>query len=90
MFKASAIGARQLVVHEPAEITVSVPSRMSWLVLKTTVLTSDPPGAVITTFLAPLACKCFSAASLVAKKPVASRTISTPSAAQSMFAGSAS
>ena len=26
MFKVSAIGARQLVVHEPAEITVSVPS----------------------------------------------------------------
>ena len=58
--------------------------------LNTTVLTSDPPGAVITTFLAPPACKCFSAAALVAKKPVASRTISTPSLAQSICSGSRS
>ncbi len=59
-----AIGAKQFVVHEAPEITVSVPSRISWLVLNTTVLTSDP-GAVINNFLAPPACKCsFSAAAL--------------------------
>ena len=41
-------------------------------------------------FLAPPACKVFSAAAFLAKKPVASRTISTPSLAQSICSGSRS
>ena len=45
-----AIGAKQFVVHEAPEITVSSPVKMSWFTLYTTVGTSLPPGAEITTF----------------------------------------
>ena len=51
---------------------------MSWFTLYTTVGTSLPPGAEITTFLAP-PFKCNSALALEVKKPVHSKTISTPS-----------
>ena len=53
MFNASAIGAKQFVVQEAAEITVSLAFKMSWLTLNTTVGRSLPAGAEITTFLAP-------------------------------------
>ena len=51
---------------------------MLWFTLYTTVGTSLPPGAEITTRLAP-PFKCNSAFSLEVKKPVHSKTISTPS-----------
>ena len=53
LFKASAIGARQLVVQEAAEIMVSSAFNVSWLVLKTIVGRSFPAGAEITTLRAP-------------------------------------
>ncbi|MNJ03133.1 hypothetical protein D3C73_1633380 [compost metagenome] len=52
-FRTFAIGARQFVVQDAPEITVSEPSRMSWLTLYTTVFMSPVAGAEITTFLAP-------------------------------------
>ena len=52
-FNAAAIGAKQFVVQEAAEITVSAAVKVLWLVLKTTVGRSLPAGAEITTFLAP-------------------------------------
>jgi hypothetical protein len=52
-FKAAAIGAKQFVVQEAAEITVSAAVKVLWFVLKTTVGRSLPAGAEITTFLAP-------------------------------------
>ena len=52
-------GATQLVVHDAAEIIVSVPSKISWLTPYTTVLQSPLAGAEITTFLAPaVICAC--------------------------------
>jgi hypothetical protein len=49
-----ASGARQLVVQEAFEITVSEAFSVSWLTPNTTVLsTSFSPGAEITTFFAP-------------------------------------
>ena len=71
-----AIGAKQLVVHDAQLITVSDPSRISWLVLKTIVLRSPVAGAEITTFLAP-AVIWAAAFSLSVKNPVHSRTTST-------------
>ena len=59
---------------------------MSWFVLNTTVGTSFPPGAEITTRLAP-PFKCNSAFSLEVKKPVHSNTISTPSSPQGNSSG---
>ena len=52
-FRAFAIGARQLVVQEAAEITVSSLVRVLWFTLYTIVGRSFPAGAEITTFLAP-------------------------------------
>ena len=52
-FKAAAIGAKQFVVQEAAEITVSAAVKVLWFVLKTIVGRSLPAGAEITTFLAP-------------------------------------
>jgi hypothetical protein len=52
-FNAAAIGAKQFVVQEAAEITVSAAVKVLWLVLKTIVGRSLPAGAEITTFLAP-------------------------------------
>ena len=51
--RAAAIGARQFVVHDAAEITVSAGVRVLWLVLNTIVGRSLPAGAEITTFFAP-------------------------------------
>ena len=49
-----ASGARQLVVHEAFEMTVMSLRNTSWLTPYTTVAsTSLPPGAEMTTFLAP-------------------------------------
>jgi hypothetical protein len=53
LLSASAIGAKQLVVHEAAEMIVSSAVRVFSLTEKTMVLRSLPAGAEITTFLAP-------------------------------------
>ena len=53
LFNASAIGAKQFVVQEAAEMIVSSAVKISWFVLNTTVGRSFPAGAEITTFLAP-------------------------------------
>ena len=52
-FKALAIGARQLVVQDAAEMMLSSALMVSWLTLYTIVGRSFPAGAEITTFLAP-------------------------------------
>jgi hypothetical protein len=52
-FRALAIGAKQLVVQEAAEITVSSGFRVLWLTLYTMVGRSLPAGAEITTLRAP-------------------------------------
>src|ERR1700749_1090062 len=81
-----AMGARQLVVQEAQLMTVSVPSRILWLTLKTMVLRSPVAGAEITTLLAP-ALRWSSAFSLSVKKPVHSRTTSTLWSFQGISAG---
>ena len=53
LLRASAIGAKQFVVQEAAEIMVSEAFNVLWLVLYTIVGRSFPAGAEITTFLAP-------------------------------------
>lgn len=53
LLSVSAIGARQFVVHEAAEITVSLALSVFSFTLNTTVGRSFPAGAEITTFLAP-------------------------------------
>ena len=83
-------GARQLVVHEAFEITVSLAFSVLWLTPKTTVRsTSFSPGAEMITFFAP-ACRCAPAFALLVKRPVHSSTTSTPSAFHGSFAGSRS
>ena len=52
-FNAFAIGAKQLVVQEAAEIIVSSGFKVVWFTLYTIVGRSFPAGAEITTFLAP-------------------------------------
>ena len=52
-FNALAIGAKQFVVQEAAEITVSSGFNSLWFTLYTIVGRSFPAGAEITTFLAP-------------------------------------
>jgi hypothetical protein len=53
LLRASAIGAKQFVVQEAAEMMVSEAFNVLWLVLYTIVGRSFPAGAEITTFLAP-------------------------------------
>ena len=53
LFNASAIGARQFVVQDAAEITVSSAFNVSWFTLYTIVGRSFPAGAEITTLRAP-------------------------------------
>src|SRR5207302_6749260 len=80
-------GTRQLVVHDALEITVSEALSVVWLTPYTTVAsTSLPPGAEITTFLAP-PLRCAEAFSLVVNNPVLSSTTSTPSAVHGSSAG---
>ena len=83
------IGAKQLVVHEALLMMVSVPSKISSLTPKTMVLRFPVAGAEITTFLAP-ACKCKPAFSSEVKKPVLSKTTSTPKSPQGRALGSLS
>src|ERR1700752_3778027 len=72
------IRAKQLVVQEALEMTVWVLLRTLWLTPYTIVAaTSLPPGAEMMTFLAP-PLRCAEAFSLLVKKPVHSRTTSTP------------
>ena len=57
--RALAIGARQLVVQDAAEMMLSSGLSVLWLTLKTIVGRSFPAGAEITTFLAPASmCAC--------------------------------
>ena len=59
LFNASAIGAKQFVVQEAAEMIVSEAFNVSWFVLYTIVGRSLPAGAEITTLRAPaLMCAC--------------------------------
>ena len=53
LFNALAIGAKQFVVQEAAEIIVSSFVNVSWFTPNTIVGRSLPAGAEITTFLAP-------------------------------------
>ena len=53
LLSASAIGARQFVVQEAAEMIVSDAFNVSWFVLNTIVGRSFPAGAEITTLRAP-------------------------------------
>jgi hypothetical protein len=76
LFNVSAIGAKQFVVQEAAEITVSSFVNVPSFTLYTIVGRSFPAGAEITTFLAP-ALMCASAFALDVKKPVHSSTTST-------------
>src|SRR6266853_152726 len=70
-------GARQFVVHEPFEITVSEAfSVLSFTPTTMVRSTSFSPGAEITTFFAPAA-RCDEAFSLLVKRPVHSSTAST-------------
>ena len=82
-----AIGARQLVVQLAQLMMVSLPSRIEWLTLNTTVLRSPVAGADITTLFAP-AVICASAFALSVKKPVLSITTSTSCCAHGIWAGS--
>ena len=85
-----ASGARQLVVHEAFEITVSEALSTPSLTPMTTVLsTSLSPGAEMMTFLAP-AVMCAEAFALEVNRPVHSSTTSTPSSPQGSLAGSRS
>ena len=83
-------GARQLVVHEALEITVSASLSALWFTPKTTVRsTSFSPGAEMITLRAP-ACRCAPAFALLVKRPVHSSTTSTPSCRHGSLAGSRS
>ena len=53
LLSASAIGAKQFVVQEAAEMIVSEAFNVSWFVLYTIVGRSFPAGAEITTLRAP-------------------------------------
>src|SRR5690606_8149207 len=88
-FRTLAIGARQLVVHEALEITVSVAFNTLWLTPYTTVASTSVPGAEMMTFFAP-ALRCRPAFSLLVKIPVHSYTTSTFNSAQGSLAGSRS
>ncbi|MDT4881239.1 hypothetical protein FQZ97_1170770 [compost metagenome] len=80
-------GARQLVVQEALEITVSVDFSTCWFTPYTMVAsTSLPPGAEMMTFLAP-PFRWAEAFSLVVKKPVHSSTTSTPRSPHGISAG---
>ena len=58
-FSALAMGARQLVVQEAAEMMVSSLVRVVWFTLYTMVGRSLPAGAEMTTFFAPASmCAC--------------------------------
>ena len=86
-FRGLTNGARQLVVHEALEITVSDALSTSWFTPNTTVAsTSLPPGAEMMTFLAP-PLRWAEAFSFVVKKPVHSSTTSTFSSPQGNSAG---
>src|SRR5690348_18327694 len=81
-------GARQLVVHEAFEMTLSEPFSVLWLTPNTTVRsTSFSPGAEMITFFAP-AWRCAPAFALEVKRPVHSMTTSTPRLFQGSLAGS--
>ena len=59
LFNACAIGAKQFVVHDAAEIILSSAVNILWFTLNTTVGKSFPAGAEITTLFAPaLMCAC--------------------------------
>merc|ERR1719352_970795 len=81
------IGARQLVVHEALETTVSEALYFSWLTPITYMGTASFGGAEIMTFLAP-PFRCSSAFSFAVKTPVDSQTYVVLHAPQPIDAGS--
>ena len=73
-----AIGATQFVVHDALEtMSCAAGSYASSLTPRTTVMSGSVAGAEMTTFFAP-ASRCFCAPWRSVKKPVDSRTTSTP------------
>src|SRR5258706_815352 len=83
-----ASGARQLVVHDAFEMIWCFDgSYWSSLTPRTTVTSGFFAGAVMTTRLAP-AVRCFAAASRSVKRPVDSKTTSTPRSFHGSCAGS--
>src|SRR5713101_4848486 len=84
-----AIGARQLVVHEPFETTTCSLSSLSSLMPKTTVRSAPSAGAETSTRLAP-AVRCAEAVFFEVKMPVHSRAMSMPIALCGSFDGSRS
>src|SRR5580765_4487202 len=85
-----ASGARQFVVHEAFEMMWCLAgSYFSSFTPSTTVRSGLFAGAVITTRLAP-AVRCFAASSRLVKRPVDSKTTSTPRSFHGSCAGSRS
>ena len=83
-----AMGTTQLVVQDAAETTSCRPASYSAsLTPKTTVRSAPLPGAEMSTLRAP-PLRCAAASSRARNFPVDSMTRLTPSAAQSMVAGS--
>src|SRR5579875_1523190 len=84
-----AIGARQLVVHEPFETTRWSFASLSWLTPNTTVRSAPSAGAETRTRLAPAA-RCAEAFSFDVKIPVHRSEEHTPSSFHGSFDGSRS
>src|SRR6188768_1386810 len=83
-----ASGARQLVVHDALErMWCDLGSYLSSLTPSTTEKSGFFAGAVMMTFFAPAA-RCFAALSRSVKRPVDSKTTSTPRSFQGSCAGS--
>ncbi|MNE31499.1 hypothetical protein D3C80_1250690 [compost metagenome] len=78
-----------MVVHEPFDTTMSSAVRVSWLTLKTMVLSALSAGAETRTRLAP-AFRWAEALSFEVKMPVHSKAMSTFSSACGRLAGSRS
>ena len=81
-------GASEFVVQEAFDTTACLDgSYLSSLTPRTIVRSESSAGALMTTRFAP-ASRCAAAFSLLVKKPVHSRTISTPSSFHGSFDGS--
>src|SRR6201988_648564 len=88
-FMIFAIGARQLVVHEPLEMTTWSFVILSSLMPETTVASALSAGAETSTRLAP-AGRCAAGLFLAGKMPVHSSAMSTPRSFHGSFDGSRS
>ena len=88
-FRTAATGTRQLVVQDAFEITLCDLRSLLLLTPWQTVMSALLQGAETSTFFAPPT-RWAEAASLLAKRPVHSITISTPRSLQGSFVGSRS